>query len=158
MNRNRTIIALILGLLLLCGSAWAQETLKIGVVGPRTGPAAATGAAFDEGIKLAVDYVNSKGGVMGKKLQVAFEDTAGAPDKAASGFERLVTRDKVVMVLGESHSSSALAQIEVANRLKVPFVVVEAWADEITAKNYRYVFRAGPSNSGVEFVWTEGSY
>jgi hypothetical protein len=53
------------------------------------------------------------------------------------------------MVLGESHSSSALAEIEVANRLKVLFIVVEAWADEITAKNYRYVFRAGPSNSGV---------
>ncbi|MCU0539531.1 MAG: ABC transporter substrate-binding protein [Desulfobacterales bacterium] len=149
MKRNRTILAVILALLLLSGGAWAQETIKIGVVGPRTGPAAATGAAFDEGIKLAVEYVNSKGGVMGKKLEVAFEDTAGAPDKAASGFERLVTRDKVVMVLGESHSSSALAQIEVANRLKIPFVVVEAWADEITAKNYRYVFRAGPSNSGV---------
>jgi branched-chain amino acid transport system substrate-binding protein len=149
MNRNRTITAVTLALLLLCGSAWAQETIKIGVVGPRTGPAAATGAAFDEGIKLAVEYVNSKGGVMGKKIEVAFEDTAGAPDKAASGFERLVTRDKVVMVLGESHSSSALAQIEVANRLKIPFIVVEAWADEITAKNYRYVFRAGPSNSGV---------
>jgi branched-chain amino acid transport system substrate-binding protein len=149
MKSNRKIAALTAALLLLCSSAWAQETIKVGVVGPRTGPAAATGAAFDEGIKLAVEYVNSKGGVMGKKLEVAFEDTAGAPDKAASGFERLVTRDKVVMVLGESHSSSALAQIEVANRLKIPFVVVEAWADEITAKNYRYVFRAGPSNSGV---------
>ncbi|HWR93016.1 MAG TPA: ABC transporter substrate-binding protein, partial [Desulfobacterales bacterium] len=142
-------IALVAAVLLLCGSAWAQDTIKIGVVGPRTGPAAATGAAFEEGIKLATEYVNSKGGVAGKKLEIVFEDTAGAPDKAASGFERLVTRDNVVMVLGESHSSSALAEIEVANRLKVPFIVVEAWADEITAKNYRYVFRAGPSNSGV---------
>jgi branched-chain amino acid transport system substrate-binding protein len=149
MKWNRRIIAVAVALLLIGGSAWAQDAIKVGVVGPRTGPAAATGAAFEEGIKLAVEYVNSKGGVMGKKLEVVFEDTAGAPDKAASGFERLVTRDKVVMVLGESHSSSALAQIEVANRLKVPFVVAEAWADEITAKNYAYVFRAGPSNSGV---------
>lgn len=149
MKWNRSIAVVTVALLLICGSAWAQEAIKVGVVGPRTGPAAATGAAFEEGIKLATDYVNSKGGVMGKKLEVVFEDTAGAPDKAASGFERLVTRDKVVMVLGESHSSSALAQIEVANRLKVPFVVAEAWADEITAKNYPYVFRAGPSNSGV---------
>ncbi|MCU0586255.1 MAG: ABC transporter substrate-binding protein, partial [Desulfobacterales bacterium] len=62
MKRNRTILAVILALLLLSGGAWAQETIKIGVVGPRTGPAAATGAAFDEGIKLAVEYVNSKGG------------------------------------------------------------------------------------------------
>jgi branched-chain amino acid transport system substrate-binding protein len=149
MKWNRRITAVLAVWLLLGAGAWAQDTIKVGVVGPRTGPAAATGTAFEEGIKLAVEYINSKGGVMGKKLEVVFEDTAGAPDKAASGFERLVTRDKVVMVIGESHSSSALAEIEVANRLKVPFIVVEAWADEITAKNYRYVFRAGPSNSGV---------
>ncbi|MBN2034175.1 MAG: ABC transporter substrate-binding protein [Deltaproteobacteria bacterium] len=134
--------------ILAVGPAWAN-TVKVGVVGPRTGGAAATGQAFDEGIKLAINYINNKGGVLGKKLEVVFEDTAGAPDKAASGFERLVTRDKVVMVVGESHSSAALAEIEVANRMKVPFIVAEAWADPITAKNYEYVFRAGPSNSGV---------
>jgi len=150
MKLNRSIIAVVVvGLLLIGSSAGAQDTVKLGVVGPRTGPAAATGQAFEEGIQLATDYLNSKGGVLGKKIEIVFEDTAGAPDKAASGFERLVTRDKVVMVLGESHSSAALAEIEVANRLKVPFIVVEAWADPITAKNYRYVFRAGPSNSGV---------
>jgi len=134
---------------LAIGPAWSSDTIKVGVVGPRTGGAAATGKAFEEGIQLATDYVNAMGGVLNKKLEIVFEDTAGAPDKAASGFERLATRDKVVMVLGESHSSAALAEIEVANRLKIPFMVVEAWADPITAKNYRYVFRAGPSNSGV---------
>jgi branched-chain amino acid transport system substrate-binding protein len=135
--------------LLAIGPAWSSDTIKVGVVGPRTGGAAATGTAFEEGIQLATDYVNAQGGVLNKKLEIVFEDTAGAPDKAASGFERLATRDKVVMVLGESHSSAALAEIEVANRLQIPFMVVEAWADPITAKNYRYVFRAGPSNSGV---------
>jgi branched-chain amino acid transport system substrate-binding protein len=143
------LLAVVLGVVLAVGPAWAQDTIKVGVVGPRTGTAAATGKAFEEGIKLGTEYVNAKGGVLGKKLEIVFEDTAGAPDKAASGFERLVTRDKVVMVLGESHSSSALAEIEVADRFKVPFVVVEAWADPITAKGYKYVFRAGPSNSGV---------
>ncbi|WP_028324271.1 ABC transporter substrate-binding protein [Desulfatirhabdium butyrativorans] len=139
----------VLGLLCASGAVLAEDTIKVGVVGPRTGAAAATGTAFQEGIKIATDYVNAHGGVLGKKLEIIFEDTAGAPDVAASGFERLVTRDKVAMVLGESHSSSALAEIEVANRLKIPFIVSEAWADPITAKNYKYVFRAGPSNSGV---------
>lgn len=142
------LVTLVLGLMLAVGSAWAQDTIKVGVVGPRTGSAAATGKAFEEGIKLGTDFVNAKGGVLGKKLEIVFEDTAGA-EKAASGFERLVTRDKVVMVLGESVSSSALAEIEVAERFKVPFMVVEAWADPITAKGYKHVFRAGPSNSGV---------
>lgn len=141
-------LSMLFALGMVTGS-WAQETVKVGVVGPRTGTAAATGQAFEEGIKLATEYINSKGGVLGKDLEIVFEDTAGAPDKAASGFERLVMRDKVVMVVGESHSSAALAEIEVANRVRVPFIVVEAWADPITAKNYKYVFRAGPSNSGV---------
>uniref|UniRef100_A0A7C4MQZ0 Leucine-binding protein domain-containing protein n=1 Tax=Desulfatirhabdium butyrativorans TaxID=340467 RepID=A0A7C4MQZ0_9BACT len=151
-NRRKWFVSIgLLALAVLCVSstAIAQDTIKVGVVGPRTGTAAATGTAFQEGIQLAVEHVNAHGGVLGKKLEIVFEDTAGAPDVAASGFERLVTRDKVVMVLGESHSSSALAEIEVANRLKVPFIVAEAWADPITAKNYKYVFRAGPSNSGV---------
>lgn len=143
------LLAGVLGLFFCSGPLLAEDTIKVGVVGPRTGTAAATGQAFEEGIKLATEYVNAKGGVLGKKLEIVFEDTAGAPDKAASGFERLVTRDKVVMVLGESHSSSALAEIEVAERFKVPFIVVEAWADPITAKGYKHVFRAGPSNSGV---------
>jgi branched-chain amino acid transport system substrate-binding protein len=129
--------------------AMAADPVKIGVVGPRTGPAAATGKAFEEGIAIALDHINAKGGVLGKPLEIVFEDTAGVPEKAASGFEKLVTRDKVPIVVGESHSSSALAEIEVANRYKVPFIICEAWHDDITKKNYKWVFRAGPANSGV---------
>jgi branched-chain amino acid transport system substrate-binding protein len=134
---------------LLVSWALAQDTIKIGVVGPRTGPAASTGKAFEEGIAIALDHINAKGGVLGKKVEVVFEDTGGVPEKAAAAFEKLATRDKVPIVVGESHSSSALAQIEVANRYKVPFIICEAWHDDITKKNYRWVFRAGPVNSGV---------
>ena len=133
----------------MAGTGMAEETIKIGVVGPRTGTAAATGTAFEEGIALALDKIGGAGGLMGKKVEVVFEDTAGDPAKAASGIEKLITKDKVVIVLGESHSSSALAEIEVANRNKVPFIIAEAWHDDITKKNYPYVFRAGPCNSGV---------
>ena len=130
-------------------SALAADPVKIGVVGPRTGGAAATGTAFEEGIALALDKINAEGGLLGGKVEVVFEDTAGDPAKAASGIEKLITKDKVVMVLGESHSSAALAEIDVANRYKVPLVIAEAWHDDITKKNYPYVFRAGPCNSGV---------
>jgi branched-chain amino acid transport system substrate-binding protein len=133
----------------MAGTGMAEETIKIGVVGPRTGTAAATGTAFEEGIALALDKIGGAGGLMGKKVEVVFEDTAGDPAKAASGIEKLITKDKVVIVLGESHSSSALAEIDVANRNKVPFIIAEAWHDDITKKNYPYVFRAGPCNSGV---------
>ncbi len=137
-------LGMVLGFLAVGTWAWAADTVKIGVVGPRTGPAAATGKAFEEGIAIALDHINAKGGVLGKPLEVVFEDTGGVPEKAASAFERLATRDKVPIVVGESHSSSALAEIEVANRYKVPFIICEAWHDDITKKNYKWVFRAGP--------------
>lgn len=134
---------------LFAKSSYAGNTIKIGVVGPRTGTAAATGKAFEEGIALALDKINSSGGVLGEKVEVVFEDTAGDPAKAASGIEKLITKDKVVIVVGESHSSAALAEIDVANRLRVPLIIAEAWHDDITKKNYKYIFRAGPCNSGV---------
>jgi branched-chain amino acid transport system substrate-binding protein len=148
--RKAAALLLAMGLTLgLAGLAAAADTVKIGVVGPRTGSAAATGTAFEEGIALALERINAKGGVLGKQLEVVFEDTAGDPQKAASGLEKLITKDKVVLALGESHSSAALAEIDVANRYKVPLIIAEAWHDDITKKNYKYVFRAGPSNSGV---------
>jgi branched-chain amino acid transport system substrate-binding protein len=143
------LVALAVASMGLTGMALAEDTVKVGVVGPRTGGAAATGTAFEEGIALALDKINGAGGISGKKMEIVFEDTAGDPAKAASGIEKLITKDKVVMVLGESHSSAALAEIDVANRNKVPLIIAEAWHDDITKKNYPYVFRAGPCNSGV---------
>lgn len=146
--RSFVIFVSIVGIIWSSCAIAADDTIKVGVVGPRTGTAAATGKAFEEGIAVAVDMINAKG-VLAKKLEVLFEDTAGDPEKAASALEKLITKDKVVMVVGESHSSAALAEIDVANRLKVPLIIAEAWHDDITAKGYKYVFRAGPSNSGV---------
>jgi len=151
-SRLKSVIILmaVLGVLWASPAGAAEDAIKVGVVGPRTGAAAATGKAFEEGIAVALDMINAPGkGVLGKKLEVVFEDTAGDPEKAASAVEKLITKDKVVMVLGESHSSAALAEIDVANRLKAPLIIAEAWHDDITAKGYKYVFRAGPSNSGV---------
>ena len=147
--RRIMVVVLLFGLLGVGTWAWAAAAVKIGVVGPRTGPAAATGKAFEEGIALALDAINAKGGVLGKPLEVIFEDTGGVPEKAASAFERLATREKVPIVVGESHSSSALAEIEKANLYNVPFIICEAWHYDITKKNYKLVFRAGPANSGV---------
>lgn len=147
---KRVVFSMVLAVLMVVGGAvWAADTIKIGVVGPRTGPAAATGKAFEEGMAIALEHINSRGGVLGKRLEVVFEDTGGVPEKAASALEKLATRDKVPIVVGESHSSSALAEIEVANRYKIPLIICEAWHDDITKKNYRWVFRAGPVNSGV---------
>jgi len=77
----RKLVGVLLGFLVLVWASdpWAADTIKIGVVGPRTGPAAATGKAFEEGIALALDHINASGGVLGKQVEVVFEDTGGVP-------------------------------------------------------------------------------
>jgi branched-chain amino acid transport system substrate-binding protein len=133
------------------GAVFAEGTIKIGVLGPRSGPAVATRRAFEEGIAVALAMINGEqGGVLGQELEVIFEDSGGTPEKAASAMEKLIIRDGVVITVGESHSIAALAAMPLAERYKQPIVFAEAWADDITTGGSKYVFRAGPCFS--EFV------
>jgi branched-chain amino acid transport system substrate-binding protein len=139
---------LVLGALLLGSSAQAQESIRVGVLGLRSGLSAGAGRAYQEGIAVALQIINGEqGGVLGKNLEVIFEDTGAQPTKAVDALAKLITRDGVVMTVGESHSSSALAVAEAANQYKHPLIIVDAAADDITAKGFPYVFRAGPCNS-----------
>lgn len=96
---------------------------------------------------LAVDEVNAAGGVLGRDIELVIRDTAADPDTGVTAMEDLIVDQGVVAVLGEVHSSVAVAEIEVAHREGIPFLVADAWADEITAAGYAEVFRIAPVNS-----------
>jgi branched-chain amino acid transport system substrate-binding protein len=129
------------------------ETIKIGFVCPLTGPAAPTGFEMKYGAMYAVQDINAKGGILGRKVELIIEDTGGDPKMAVAAVEKLITRDKVVAIAGEVHSSCALAEIPIVERYGIPFVVASAWADSITAAGYKYVFRVGPVNSHlIEYI------
>ena len=96
---------------------------------------------------LAVDEVNAVGGVLGRDIELVIRDTAADPDTGVTAMEDLIVDQGVVAVLGEVHSSVAVAEIEVAHREGIPFLVADAWADEITAAGYAEVFRIAPVNS-----------
>jgi len=137
----------------------SEEIIKIGGIGPLTPPGSpALGEELQQSMQLAIDQINGQGGVLGgKKLKLFYEDSSGAPEKGQSAMEKLITKEKVVAIAGEGHSSAALAEIEVANRNNVPFIVAEAWSDSITEKGYNQIFRVAPNNSMfskriVEFV------
>ncbi|MCP4118817.1 MAG: ABC transporter substrate-binding protein [Desulfobacteraceae bacterium] len=135
-------------ILLLTLPLGAGEIIKIGGVGPLSAPGSfESGKEMKMAMEQAVEEINGTGGVLGKKVVLAFEDTQGLPEKGTAAMERLVEKQKAVAVVGEFHSSVAKAEIEVANRLKIPLIIAEAWADVITAKQYRYVFRIAPANS-----------
>jgi branched-chain amino acid transport system substrate-binding protein len=143
------ILAVIWGIGMLSNSSLqARDTLKIGGVGPLSAPGSfESGKEMKMAMEQAVDEINAAGGVLGKNVHLIFEDTQGLPEKGTAAMERLIEKEKVVAVVGEFHSSVAKAEIEVANRLKVPIIIAEAWADVITAMQYKYVFRIAPANS-----------
>jgi len=134
--------------LFMVATAHSAEVIKIGVVAPLSAPGGVeTGQALVDGAKIAADEINDAGGLMGKKVELVIGDTSGLPEKGTAVLERLASRDKVVAVGGEAHSSVAMAEIEVAHRYNLPLVISEAWADGITAKGYPQVFRLTVSNS-----------
>ena len=144
-------LATIIGAIAVLGFAaagYSADVIKIGVVAPLSAPGGVeTGQALVDGAKIAADEINQAGGLLGKKVELVIGDTSGLPEKGTAVLERLITRDKVIAVGGEAHSSVALAEIEVVHRYGIPLVISEAWADDITARGYPEVFRVTVSNS-----------
>lgn len=140
------------------GNSLSEDIIRIGGIGPLTPPGTpALGEELQQSMTLAINEINANGGILGKKLKLYFEDSSGTPEKGQSAMEKLITKEKVVAIAGEGHSSAALAEIEVAKRNNVPFVVAEAWSDAITEKGYSQIFRVAPNNSMfskrvVEFI------
>jgi branched-chain amino acid transport system substrate-binding protein len=132
----------ILGLSLIANCAHAQETIKIGLVQPLTGSVAYNGTTDVNGSKLALDEINAKGGVLGKKIELIIEDGQCRPANSVNAAEKLIQRDKVVAISGAFCSSSTLAIMPVAANYKLPLITGVSSAAELTEKGNRWFFRA----------------
>ena len=122
--------------------ASAQETVRIGVVQPLTGPVAYDGNIYVNTVKMLVDDMNAKGGVLGKKIELVVEDGACNPAQSVNAAEKLVVRDKVVGLLGAFCSTSTAAVMEVAKKHKVPLITGISTAAQLTEQGNPYFFRA----------------
>ena len=129
-------------LIALAPLAAAQETVRIGVVQPTTGPVAYDGNIYVNTVKMIVDDMNAKGGVLGKKIELFVEDGACNPAQSVNAAEKLVTRDKVVALLGAFCSTSTAAMMEVAKKHKVPHITGISTAAQLTEQGNPYFFRA----------------
>ena len=128
-------------------AAAAQDTIKIGFPMPLSGPAAVYGVPVTKGAEMAVQEINAKGGVLGRPIQVIFEDTRGQPEEGTAAAEKLISDEHVVAITGEFHSSVFLAEMEVAHNAGIPIIAVDEWALKITAKGYPEVFRVAPNQA-----------
>jgi len=140
-------------------TAFAADSVKIGVLMPLTGNAGAAGQASKAAIEVATDIVNNAHPELGNiplaagaglphvggaKLDVVFVDHQGNPSLAQQLATRLVTEDKVNALMGAYQSSCTFTATPVAERYGIPFMVGDSTALNITGRGFKYVFRATP--------------
>jgi branched-chain amino acid transport system substrate-binding protein len=124
----------------------AETTIKIGAVYPLSGALASTGQNIKRGIDMAVEDINAKGGVLGKKLEIIYGDTQGDPKLGMSEAERLITQQNVPMLLGAYQSGVTEVVSQVAEKNRTPLLTAISTADVLTTRGYKYFFRLAPTN------------
>jgi len=130
----------------MANTAVAQNEIKIGEINSYSLLPAFT-EPYRKGWQLAVEEVNSSGGIGGKKLVVISKDDGGKPADAQTAANELVSSENVAMLTGTFLSNIGLAVSDFANQKKVFFLAAEPLTDAITwSKGNRYTFRLRPSN------------
>ena len=156
MGRRLTAVVLLalLPLALAAAPAFAQKPVKIGVLTPLSPPGdAAAGQLIVRGAKMGAEEVNAKGILGGRKVELVIEDDSGTPEKGTAGFRKLATQDGVVAVLGQFHSSVALAVQDLAEQFKVPIFATQASARAFTEKHLNYSFRTHVIDTDRVQLW-----
>ena len=141
---------------LLAAPAIAQEPISIGISIAQSPPGSVVqGVQVKDGVEIMKDMINAKGGVLGRKIQLVYEDNQGVPEKGRAATEKLISKDHVVAITGGHQSSVCLAEIEVAHRYEVPYVNTNCWSDDIRKKGYVEVFNPSNYNSRVAQAMAE---
>ena len=129
----------------LSAHAHAQGTIKIGELNSYKAQPAFLDP-YKKGWELALEEINAKGGVLGRKLEVISRDVGANPGDAVRVANELVTREGVNIIAGTFLSHIGLAVTEFAGKQKVFFLAAEPLTDKITWQNgNRYTFRLRPS-------------
>ena len=125
-------------------SAQPAEPIKVGVIQPLSGPVAASGNYVRMGAEIARDWINARGGVLGRPITLLIEDNKSDPKEAATAAEKLIVRDKVPVIMGAWGSSMTLAAMPKLEEYGVPMVVETSSASTVTKRGNPWVFRISP--------------
>lgn len=147
-------VALALALLMtvpLVGAspAVAVDDVKIALVAPLSGRWARQGQLKKMGAEMAIEEINSQGGIKalgGAKIVLREADAGDSVEKAVSAAQRVLTREKISAGIGSWLSSFTLGVTEVAERLQVPWLTL-SYADSITERGFKYTFQTSPVSS-----------
>ena len=125
-----------------------DTTIKIGMYGPLTGSTSVYGYPINNGAIALYREINAQGGIHGRKIEIVHEDDACDPAKARAAVKKLIFNDKVFMIHGGNCSAAVVATREEIIETKVPFMVMAATLDAISAPAAKYVFTTTLPSSG----------
>jgi branched-chain amino acid transport system substrate-binding protein len=138
------LLSVLLGVFMM-GTAQGQEVAKIGVIQPLTGAIAYGGQAAANGHKMAVKEINDKGGIdiKGKnyKIDLIIEDSKGVPKESVAATNKLISRDRVPLIMGDFTSSCTFASAEVCEREEIPIISPLSSSPKLTSVGFKYFFR-----------------
>jgi branched-chain amino acid transport system substrate-binding protein len=118
----------------------SQNEILIGEYESLTGAEATFGQSSTNGLKLAVEEVNSTGGLLGKQIKLITYDDQGKPSEAATVVQKLINKDRVAAIIGEVASSRSKAGAQICQSSKMPMITPASTNPEVTAIG-DYIFR-----------------
>jgi len=142
MNKNAALLIAAIGVALMAFAGCTKsDTVSIGAIFPLSGTAAYYGNESRDGALLALEVINSAGGLLGKKLAMISEDNEGSVAKTVSAFTKLTGKDKVSIILGSSTSGPTQAISALAQRNRVVLITPSATNINVTQAG-DFIFRA----------------
>ncbi len=118
----------------------AAKPVRIGASMSLTGRYDRIGKDLDNGYKLWVEQMNAKDGLLGRKIELVIYDDKSDPETAAKLYEKLITEDKVDLIIGPYSSPVTLPASTVTEKYKYPMIIGGASATEIWTRGFKYVF------------------
>ncbi len=122
------------------GETEGAETVKIGFLGALTGDVAMYGQPTLEGMKMAVEEINAAGGIDGKMLEIVEDDNRGDKQEGAAITQKLISRDKVVAIVGDPTTGITKVAAPIANRNQVVLISAGSTGSGVVELG-EYIFR-----------------
>lgn len=122
------------------GGEPVSDVIKIGTAGPMTGDQSAFGQDQQNGVRMAVEEWNMKGGVLGKKIELLVGDDQHDPKQAVSVANKMVN-DGIAGMVGHFNSSCSLPASRIYNDQKIPMITHGSTNPQLTEQNFKGVFR-----------------
>jgi branched-chain amino acid transport system substrate-binding protein len=140
---RRILLAAVAALLMpIAMPAVAEDPVVFGLITPLSPPGETLlGQLIKRGAETGVEYLNEHGGVLGRKVALSVQDSAGKNENGVAAYRRLVASENAVAVFGFVHSGVNIAVNEVAKEMGVPTMGTQTGAGDVTGKHYDIAFR-----------------